>query len=219
MPKRLTVVTGCLAAILLCACTTQRPLHVVQKNGDWHFKRAEFADAAAQYQEIVDRSPGDWTAHYMLGRCLLETGQYADARRSLEIAFAQQPDHPDIPHALAEAMYRQGDEPRLFAFLRERAEATQSPDAYLRLAQYSLRLDDPDSARLALDTAIELDEAASVMPYLLAAELAERVGDRELALRRLRQAYGIEPRNEEVNNRLRALGEIPGPTIALPPGR
>ena len=71
---------------------------------------------------------------------------------------------------------------------------------------------------MALETAIRLDGARSVEPYLDAAGFAERLGDIDQALRRLRQAYGIDPRDQRVQQRLRALGEVPGPTILLPPG-
>ena len=50
------------------------------------------------------------------------------------------------------------------------------------------------------------------------ADLAERLGDTDLALRRLRQAYGIEAENAVIADRLREYGEIPGPTVVLPPG-
>jgi Tfp pilus assembly protein PilF len=80
-------------------------------------------------------------------------------------------------------------------------------------------MNDPDSAQVAIRTAIELDDGRSVEPYLVAADLAERLGDLDLAVRRLRQAYGIDSRNDRVRERLRDLGEIPGPTLALPPGR
>ena len=66
---------------------------------------------------------------------------------------------------------------------------------------------------------IAIDNGQTTDPYLLAASFAERLGDLDLALRRLRQAYGIDPYDENVNDRLTALGEVPGPTLALPPGR
>ena len=82
-----------------------------------------------------------------------------------------------------------------------------------------MALNDPDSAQVALETAIAVDEGKTVEPYLQAAAFAQRLGDLEMALRRLRQAYGINPYDERVKQRLRELGEVPGPTIALPPGR
>jgi Flp pilus assembly protein TadD len=208
-----------LAAIVLAACATQRPIDTVRESGDRAYNRGDYSLAAAEFEEIAQRYPGDWEAQYMLGLTMLELDRLADARRALEIAHDRRPNDPKVIDALAEVMYRQNDAAELFAFLREQAETVQSPQAYLRLARYSLEMNDPDSAQVAIRTAIELDDGLSVEPYLAAAELAERLGDLELAVRRLRQAYGIDPRDERVRERLRDLGEIPGPTLALPPGR
>ena len=82
-----------------------------------------------------------------------------------------------------------------------------------------MAIGDIDSANLAVETAIEIDDGRTPQPYLDSADLAERLGDLELAIRRLRQAYGIDPDDEAISDRLMALGEIPGPTVALPPGR
>jgi tetratricopeptide (TPR) repeat protein len=208
-----------LAAVILCACATQRPTPTVRESGDLRFKRGDYIGAAVEYQEIVARFPGDWEAQYKLGLCQMELGQLAEAERSLTIAHSRRRDHWGITDALAEVLYWQGDEAKLFAFLRQQAESTQSVGAYLRLADYSMKMNDPDSATVAIETAIELDGAQSVEPYILAADLAEQLGDTELAILRLRQALGMAPEDERIADRLRALGEVPGPTIALPPGR
>jgi Tfp pilus assembly protein PilF len=219
MSRSLPVLMSVLAAVILCACATQRPTPTVRESGDLRFNRGDYIGAAVEYQEIVARFPGDWEAQYKLGLCQMKLGQLAEAERSLSIAHTRRRDDPKIVDALAEVLYRQGDEAHLFAFLREQAESTQSVEAYLRLAKYSMKMRDPDSATVAIETAIELDGGHSVEPYILAADIAEQMGDTELAVLRLRQALGMAPDDERIANRLRALGEVPGPTFALPPGR
>jgi tetratricopeptide (TPR) repeat protein len=208
-----------LAVLALTACTTYRPTENIRESGDLFFQRGEYAAAASEYELIIERYPGDWEAQYKLGLSLLELDRPDEARQALEVAHTRKPGNPDIADALAEAMYAQGRENELYAFLRERAQSTQSVHAHLRLARYATELNDPDSAQLALDTAIEIDEGQSVEPYLQAADFAIRLGDIERALRRLRQAYGIDPYDDRVKQRLRDLGEVPGPSIVLPPGR
>ena len=75
-----------------------------------------------------------------------------------------------------------------------------------------------DPRHRSIERAIELEPEVAADAYVAAADLAERLGDEALALRRLRQAYGIEPGNQAIADRLREFGEVPGPTIALPPG-
>lgn len=214
---------ACLAMVTLCVvlaagCASQRPVHEMRREGDRLFERSEYAAAAAEYEQIVDRYPGDWRGQYQLGRCYLVLNEFDDARTALEVAYTRRPANIDVVDALAEAMYGQGSENELFAFLREQAQLTQSSVAYLRLADYSMRLGDPDSALLALDTAIAMDEGTTVDPYLAAAEFARQIDRPDLAKRRLRQAFGIDPHNEEVRRLLREMGEVPGPSIVLPPG-
>ncbi|MHC4415084.1 MAG: tetratricopeptide repeat protein [Planctomycetota bacterium] len=215
--SRATVVLILLSA-MMAGCGA-RPVETIRDSGDFRFERGNFAGAAEEYTEITERYPGDWEAHYRLGLCQLELQRLDEARRALEIARTQRPRDTRIADALAESMFQQGDEAALFAFLKGRAEADQTVEAYLRMARYAVAMGDPDSAQVAFETAIVLDDGRSVEPYLEAAAFAERLGDMDEALRRLRQAYGIEPLDERVNQRLRDLGEVPGPTFALPPGK
>ena len=51
------------------------------------------------------------------------------------------------------------------------------------------------------------------MPYIIAASFAERLGDDTLAVTHWRQAWIIEPMNEDISNALRSHGVVPGPTM------
>lgn len=208
-----------LGMVVLSGCQTQRPVDAIRVSGDRYFDRGEYAAAAQEYEAIANRYPGDWRAQHRLGLCLLELDQPNAARRALEIAHTQRPRNDDIADALAESLFQLDDHERLHGFLRDRAETRQTVHTWRQLARYSMEMGDPDSARVAIETAIELDEGETVEPYLDAAEFAERLGVIDLAVHRLSQAYGINPRDERVRDRLRSLGEVPGPTIALPPGR
>lgn len=217
--NRLSLLLLGLMGLLMLGCQSQRPVEHIRDRAEFHFERGEYDIAIDEYQEIVDRYPGDWRAQYRLGQSALELNHHSRARRALEVAHTLRPGNDEIADDLAEAMFQLGKEEELYAFLRERARSTQSPRAWMQLGRYAMELGDPDSARTAFETAIVHDDGQSVEPYLAAARFAEELGDLETAVRRLRQAYGIDPGNREVRERLRGLGEIPGPTLALPPGR
>ncbi len=196
----------------------QRPIESIRHSGDRYFDRDDYTAAAKEYDEIIQRYPGDWRAQYQLGRCKLALNRPTEAHSALEIAYTNNPRSADVVDALAEAMFRQGEQAQLYDFLKQRAESDQTVRSWLRLARYSSELGDADSAQTAYETAIMLDEGRSTEPYIQAAAFAEAIGDMDEALRRLRQAYGINPGDVRVTQRLRDLGEVPGPTIALPPG-
>ena len=50
-------------------------------------------------------------------------------------------------------------------------------------------------------------------PYIVSAQLSERVGDIDAALKSLKIAWTLEPDNEKVGTMIRNLGEVPGPTM------
>jgi Tfp pilus assembly protein PilF len=74
-------------------------------------------------------------------------------------------------------------------------------------------LDDPDSATNAINTAIAISDGTDAGPYVIAATFAERLGDDALAINRWREAWMIDPTNEDISNALRAHGIVPGPTM------
>ena len=179
------------SSLTFVACSTTTPAETHRDRGIHLAEIGDHAGAASAFEQVTAKYPGDWQAQYMLGLSYLELERPSDARRSLEIAYTQKPDRVEVADALAEALYESGDTTRLFAFLNDQADQSQTPHAWMHLARYAMATDDPDTARVAVDTAIEMDEGSSADPYLLAAQYAEKVGDRELAVRRLRQAYGI----------------------------
>jgi tetratricopeptide (TPR) repeat protein len=209
---------GLLILAFLFGCG-QRPIASLRTSGDQLYERGDYVAAAEKYAAIADRYPGAGEAHYRLCLCPPDLGELSDARRELEVALTSKPGDPDVVDALAETMLLQGAEAGLFAFVKQHAESEQTVRAWLRLARYAAQVGDPDSAQTAFETAIVLDDGRTVDPYLQTAKFAEDLGDMDQALRRLRQAYGINPKDPRVNRRLRGLGEVPGPTIALPPGK
>jgi tetratricopeptide (TPR) repeat protein len=218
MKRSILVLPVLVFGLAQTGCGT-RPIESVRTSADFQFQQQEYQQAALEYSEIADRAPGDWQAQYRLGVCELELGNPDRARTALEIAYARQPANVDVVDAMAEAMYRQRDEQALFELLTERAENERTVRAWLRLGRYSAELGDADTALTAFETAIELDAGRSVDPYIQTALFSQKIGDLDGALRRLRQAYKINPDDPVVDQRLRDLGEVPGPTLALPPGR
>jgi tetratricopeptide (TPR) repeat protein len=84
------------------------------------------------------------------------------------------------------------------------------------------KTNDLDSAKQALESAIEFDQGyditKSTEPYWRMAMLQEKLGNEDEALRRLRQAYGINPEDPRVIQALQQRGQVLGPTLGLPRG-
>ena len=198
-------------------CTTQRALHVVRDDGDKAFAREQFDVARADYHEVVERAPNDWEYRVKLADTLMLVGEPKLAQEQYAVVHGIRPHDDEIVEKFAESMFESGDHDRLISFLQRRAEDTQTVGDYLRLGWYAIETGDADLAQRALLTAARLDGGRTVEPQLALAEFYLAAGDEREAMRRLRMALGVDPENELVKSRIRALGEIPGPSFALTP--
>lgn len=207
-------------AVVLEGCKTMPPTPtvVLQRDGDHAFEWGRYEEAASYYRQIVDREPGNADAQTMYGRCLMALGQPGQAADAFAIALARRPGDRDLVLLLSQARFDAGQTDRAFEIVRVWALDNADAGAWTQLARFAMRSGDPDTARQAVLRAIETDPTGSAAPYLVAADLEESLGNTAEALRRLRQAHGIELRDDAILDRLRAYGEVPGPTLVLPPG-
>lgn len=201
-----------------CANTSNPAL---RDQGQRAYIRGEYTLAIDSYAQVLERKPEDPQANIWIGRSYLQIGQYQRARTHFTIAYAQAWIGREKPYEiagdLAEAIALDGDAEALFALLKDRAELIGDPRDYLRWGDYALSFDDPDTAATAYRVASRLLGGSSVEPYLKLATLYEKIGRTDLAVLRLRQAYGIEPQNPEVIRKLSVYESVLGPTLALPP--
>lgn len=214
----LASLTACLVGGL-GGCVKGKSSEQLIADGDHAYRYGRYEEAAGDFKQVLDRYPGDVAANLGYARTQIALGDLDAARSALETAAASKPEDFQISLLLAEVLFKQRDTTRLYQLLRDRAVEQGNAEAWIVMARYALELDDPDTAQTAVVAALEISDDSSPEPYLLASELAERVGDQKEALRRLRQAYGLAPNDPRIEAMLREYGEVPGPTIALPPGR
>ncbi|MFG0282947.1 MAG: tetratricopeptide repeat protein [Phycisphaerales bacterium JB039] len=181
------------------------------------FERGDYETAAADYQEYIEVRPGDTEGRLGLGKSLLILGRADEATDHLWVAYDAKPRDDSRADLLAEAMYQAGQTQKLVEFLRERTEQPGRVQDYLTLGRYAALCGLPDEAEPALLTAAKLDRGVSLEPQLALADFYESIGANEMALERYRMALWIDRENEEIKERVRALGEIPGPTFAIIP--
>ena len=204
------LVTSATLALANCG----RPANTtLMERGDYAMWQSRWADAATNYSTAIDQHPGDWEAQYKLGQCYLEMGEPLKASHSLAIAESIQPKNDEIANLYATALMECGDKDGLFSYLQNRAQTVQTEKAWTKFAEYAMVLDDPDSATSAINTAIAIGQGKNETPYIIAASFAERLGDDDLALKRWKEAWYINPSNNQAANALRSYGEVPGPTM------
>ncbi|RMH27829.1 MAG: hypothetical protein D6693_04470 [Planctomycetota bacterium] len=202
---------------LVGGCTSTRSLERVRLDGDQNFRYERYERAAADYAELVERDPNDWAYRVKLAETLSILGDHARAEEHLAIVAGVRPHDDTIAERYARAMFDAGHHNRLISYLQRRAQDTGAVRDYLRLGWYAMQTGDADGAERALLTAARLDRGRSIEPQLALADFYLAAGDHDEGVRRLRMALYIEPTNEAVRQRLRALGEVPGPSLAIVP--
>lgn len=214
-----TALAAALAASLLlgAGCASQRPLHIVRKQGDFAFKQGDLNTALADYQEYVDRMPNDPEVRYQLGRTLIALDRAPEARTHMNVAHDIRPSIDRYADGFADSLYKSGDTTALMTFLTSRTTERGAAADYLRLGKYSVLAGLPDEGLAALNTAAKIDRPPTVTPYLALADFHKALGDRRNEVLRLRHALYIEPFNQEIRQRLADLGEVVGPSLPLRP--
>ena len=205
------------SSMIAIGCAGQRPITAAKAEADHAFKYGDYAKAAPAYLEIIEKYPGDADVDFRYGVCLAKLGNYREARMYVEAAAAAEPKNFEVTRGLAEVYFQLNDTQKLVQLLQDRGDAMQSEETYLLLADYGMRLSDPDIATAAANRAIVLGGGLDVAPYLKAAEVAASVGETKLAQRRLRQAFTIDAKNQIVLARLTEYGIAAELTTGLPP--
>ena len=220
MRQTTVALTICLISLFLAlpGCKNQqRALHMVERSGEHAYKIGDYATAAQEWREVVDRRPGMWDARVWLARSYLALGEPKKAREQLEVAYTIKPLNVEVLELLATAMLQSEDFDSMASQLRQVAEDTQTVSNWMRYGTFLQAAGDYDTAETALLTAARIDRGVNIQPQLALASLYRTAGDDKKAITRLRYALYIEPENKTVLDALRSYGEVPGPTLAEPP--
>lgn len=214
---RMGMLACVMAMVLLGGCQAERNLDLVREVGNREYQLGEYDKALANYQEYVTRKPDGVDVRYSLAETYLKLNKPQEAREQFYQCLAVHPDNQAYAQGLAEALYACNEREELITFLTREARERGRPGDYERLGHYQLLLGNVDEAKLALITAAKLDGGKSIKPQMELANLYRSLGDKQSELKRLRMALYIEPKNPEIQKRIRELGEIPGPSFVLQP--
>lgn len=192
-------------------------LPMVRAEANRLYHRGDYAGALPFNQEYVDRFPGNARGRYECGRTLLALGRASEAREQMTLAYNIEPSSEEYLLGLADAMVANDEPDALVALLRHQAEDRATPTDYIRLGTYARKIGHADEAERALLEAAELDGGKSPAPQRALAEFYRSVSDRENEVKRLRMLLWFDQNDAKALNRLRELGEVPGPSFVLEP--
>lgn len=217
MPVARCLILGGAAVIVLPACSIPRPVDAIVDAGDRAERQGDLALAEQEYLAAVEKRPGNVNARMALGDLYLATDRPELAVAQYEVVRTIRPTDDEIIDKLAQAMLESGDTGALTVLVTERAKDRATPTEWVRAGDWLAQAGDADAALIAYRTAARMDAGQSASIQKRLAEFHQSLGDQSAALRRYRMALYLDPADEETRAAIRALGEIPGPTLALPP--
>jgi len=180
----------------------------------------DYEQADRRLNKVIERNPGDWEAHYLMGKSHLGQDRALQAQTEFEQALAVKDESkhtPKILDGMAESLHKQGRNAELYAFLDEQIERYEGWEDYARKARFLARAGDIDSAALAYRQAAIFSRNTSDEIYIEIADFYEGLGNYDHAIQALKWAYFINEENPTLPNRFRRLGVVPGPTLKEQP--
>lgn len=219
--RRIALLSFILPALLTGCKTPSAESNILR--AEEFIKHEQYSQAAKAVQPVVKDQPGNWKAQLALGRALMGEGDLEGARRALDRAHSLHPTSGEAVYALASCMAKQSDTPAAYQLLRGYGREFRNWRAYMMLSQIAEQVGDSDTAMQAAEDSIKVNEPVpgerlSSEPYLRAAEVCFKFGREDAGVRRLRQAYGVNPDDPRVAQLLRDHGVQPSKAIALPAG-
>lgn len=169
------------------------------------------------WTQYVEMRPHEANGEYRLGRVENMLGKHRDAANHLRIAHDLKPGNVTYIEELALALTESGQREELLSLLHATVNEGADGSGYIRLARYASRAGMMDEAREALMTAVALNGGTSPTPHIAMADFARETGDTEAEVLALRHALWFDPADATILARIRELGVIPGPSLALDP--
>jgi tetratricopeptide (TPR) repeat protein len=193
-----------------------------QQKGLELYREQQFADAAGAFRNAVKQNPQNYQSFFYLGESEEQLNQHEQAiaafRTSLNVMTHSLMGHSDIEfrqnvlNGLASAIAKSDRHDEEVNSIQSQATTNGSAEDWFLLAKVFAYRGDADSAIEAYSRAEMMDP----QNFYIAKEYGlylERTGQTQKAELPLRKAYTLNSTDPDVNNALRRIGVIPGPSL------
>jgi putative PEP-CTERM system TPR-repeat lipoprotein len=180
-------------AASLCACTSEDPA-ALMASAKHYMQRRDFSASIIQLKNVLQKTPDNAEARYLLGIALLEQDHAAAAQIALEKALALGFSSDELQIALARATLARGQADKLLERFGSTTLSAPKANAELRALVGTAHLERarPREAGRAFQEAFKLD-ASNVTAQIGMARLAVADADPAEALSRVERALGAAP--------------------------
>jgi cytochrome c-type biogenesis protein CcmH/NrfG len=185
------------------------------------YREQQFADAAGAFRNATRQNPRDYQSFFYLGESEEQLGQHEQAIHafdtSLEVMSSMAAGRDDLAfrqnvlNGLASAIAKSDAHDSQINSIENQAKSGNAEQWFILAKIYAYR-SDADSALDAYNRAALMDPKN----FFVAKEYGlylEHLGQRPQAEVPLRRAYALDNTDVDVNNALRRLGVVPGPSL------
>ncbi|MFT5422296.1 MAG: tetratricopeptide (TPR) repeat protein [Phycisphaerales bacterium] len=197
--------------------TQEQDLTRSRAMGNEAYYEQDFERAAEEYGKYAAVRPNEPEVRYRLGMSQLELERVSAARTNLGIAHDLAPTSDLYTEGLGRAIVAGGDQEELYAFLRNLMDSAVNASTYVTVGKVAYLGGLHDEAERAFMSAATLTGKDSAAPHRELARFYQGVGDSDSEILRWRMVLSFDVADVEANSRLRDLGIIPGPSMALEP--
>ncbi len=162
------------------------------------YKKGDFQSASRQFGELQKLDPADVRVVTLLGDCEMRLGHPDEAAR-LTVPLAQShPENLDLAFVAGSALIKTGKRRAGLVLVERVAAEGNSADAYLLAGSTWLDVNEFESARRDLETALKLNPSLPGIHTILGMAL-DKCGDQKAAEPELRQALALNGNDFEAN--------------------
>lgn len=193
-----------------------------QREGETLYKKGDYANAAGAFRNSVRQNPQNYQGYYYLASSYEHLGQYQQsiaeyktARKATARSFEGRYDdamREKIVLGLASAVSKSDSSHVEIDQIQKEAQSNQSAEDWFLVAKVLDLRGDADSAIDAYNHAVALAPNDFLINKDFGLFLV-RVGQGPQAQRPLERAYSVKQDDQQVNNALRQIGVVPGPSL------
>ena len=217
----LTLLSG--ASALLSGCGAidrtdgELALASYRANGNEAFVNRDYERASEEYAKYIEIMPNVADVRYRMALSQINLGRVGSAVVNFRVAYDIRPDNRDYAVGLADALVEAGRDDDMNEFIRDLTDSAVTSDDYITVGRVAQIGGLHDEALRAFQLAERISGTESAEPHRNLAGFYRTIGDEANETRHWRMVLSFDVEDAEANARLKDLGHIPGPSLAIQP--
>lgn len=164
--------------------------------GQRAYERGSYNTALAMTDSVAAIAPDLADLHYLRGSIYAQLNQVDIARAAFRTVLELDKEYPRARYNLGLLSSRMGNLREAIDWFKEENELDRDSNVLLELGRAYVKLGEPDSARMAYEASLDLDESNSTT-YMWLGQLYEELGQLDKALETSKKGLALRPEDPD----------------------